>query len=237
MNIKPKKIEFVPNSEDLHLYSEPPTLAKNTLPDWYKDSPSPNYKSSVFGEHGEKLNVSIKMCIPFLDSITAGYIQKSWTDIHISMENGQIKYSYASQPQILALRDNIHTPPMGFYQYEFVWKMYWMAKVPKGYSVMITHPLNRNDLPFQTLSGVLDSDDFFSLGDYGGDLPFYIKEGFSGIIPKGTPIYQIIPFKRDKWNSKVAKYDKEVQVVQDSKIRSKFWGGYKNEFWKKKEWG
>ena len=34
------------------------------------------------------------------------------------------------------------------------------------------------------------------------NFPFFIKEGFTGLIPYGTPIVQIIPFKRDDWKSK-----------------------------------
>jgi hypothetical protein len=45
---------------------------------------------------------------------------------------------------------------------------------------------------------VIDSG-YFSVA---GNIPFFIKEGFTGIIPKGTPIAQIIPYERQEWISK-----------------------------------
>jgi hypothetical protein len=34
---------------------------------------------------------------------------------------------------------------------------YWTLEVPEGWQILVTHPLNRPDLPFQTLSGVVSA--------------------------------------------------------------------------------
>jgi hypothetical protein len=233
-----KKIHFIPNVKNLDAYCEPPTLSKNVMPSWYKDAPSQDYKNPKFDFNGNIIKNSIKLCMPFMDSITSGYIQKTWTEISIYVnDGGHLSYSYSSQPEILGVRDNVNIElDDSFYHTEFTWKSHWSFKVPKGYSVLVTHPLNRIDLPFQTLSGIVDSDNFFHNTSFGGSLPFYIKKGFTGIIPVGTPMYQIIPFKRDSWVSGIKEYNEREQLFQISKLRRKFWGGYKNEFWKKKEW-
>ena len=65
----------------------------------------------------------------------------------------------------------------------------------KGYSVLITHPFNRDDLPFRTLTGLVDVDLYKS-----NTIQFpavWIDESFTGILKKGTPIAQCIPIKRD----------------------------------------
>ena len=67
---------------------------------------------------------------------------------------------------------------------------------------MITHPLNRNDLPFITISGIVDGNFAISAD---GNVPFYIKNNFEGIIPQGTPIAQLIPFYRQNWFFKIKK--------------------------------
>ncbi len=35
---------------------------------------------------------------------------------------------------------------------------FWTIEAPKGYSVLFAHPANRADLPFTTITGLVDSD-------------------------------------------------------------------------------
>ena len=69
-------------------------------------------------------------------------------------------------------------------------------------------------------------------------LDFKIENTFKGIIEKGTPLAQVIPFKRESWNSQYIDYkdSKENQKTQRMLIRSKFFNYYKKNFWHKKEW-
>ena len=61
-----------------------------------------------------------------------------------------------------------------------------------------------------------------------------MKEDFEGVIPAGTPIIQIIPFKRENWNSenkdglaKIANKSRQNSLVRIS-------GWYKNNIWTRK---
>ncbi len=60
---------------------------------------------------------------------------------------------------------------------------------------------------------------------------------FEGLIPKGTPIAQVIPFKRESWTMQFGR-DKEIQ--EQSKItanlNTKFFDRYKTMFRKNKEY-
>jgi hypothetical protein len=119
--------------------------------------------------------------------------------------------------------------PSDFEPIAFAWRFNATILIPGGYSLLITHPLNRFDLPFQTLSGVVDN---FHL--YDGDLPFLLKKGFRGVIPMGTPIAQILPFKRENWKSV-----KDASIVKQAELNrrystSVFKGWYKNNIWKRK---
>jgi hypothetical protein len=71
-----------------------------------------------------------------------------------------------------------------------------------------------------------------------GFLSFKVENNFKGIIEKGTPIAQVIPFKRESWESQYIDYkdSKDNQKTQRMLIRSKFFNYYKKNFWHKKEW-
>jgi hypothetical protein len=67
------------------------------------------------------------------------------------------------------------------------------------------------------------------------NLPFLLKDNFEGLIPKGTPIAQIIPIKRDNWNSEVKDYNKNASFDIDM-IKSIVERSYKKTIWKKKNY-
>ena len=224
-----KQIKFSPGSKEGEQFIEAPVPASKMVPDWYKKI-TPFKQSEVkFSEENKVINLNLKSCMPFLDALTVGYIQKTWSDIHISIEDGELKYRVATNPELISFRKSVSADiGQGFYNIEFVWRTYWRAKLPEGYSVLITHPLNRLDLPFQTMTGFVDADHFYHTPV--GNIPFFIKEGFTGIIPAGTPMYQIIPIKRDDWKMEKVDFD-EIKVKQlEHKIESIFWGAYKKLF-------
>jgi hypothetical protein len=69
---------------------------------------------------------------------------------------------------------------------------------------------------------------------YGGNVPVFFSSSFEGVIPEGTPIMQIIPFKTENWVS-----EKDLNIIEEGernhKISSrKAFGWYKQNIWKKK---
>ncbi len=120
----------------------------------------------------------------------------------------------------------------GFDPLFFAWKSHWGVKTPKGYSAIFTHPINRFDLPFITTTGIMDTDKW----GIWGNQPFSLKSGWEGVIPAGTPIIQIIPFKRENWKSEIDKTGLLTKWanIENTKRQSKFRGYYKNNFWQKK---
>ena len=234
-----EKIKFNPVSEMARLSTKSPKPARQYNPEWYKSIPA--------FEGGNKAltkdfipETTIKLCAPFADALNFGYIQETWQEINISTfatENEPtFKYSYPSQPHILSnrgLSQNSILIPDEFHKVQMTWHPQWVPELPSGYSAIITHPFNRMDLPFYTLSGILDSDTY-RFAEEESNLPFLLKKDFNGIIPVGTPMYQIIPFKRDSWESFSNEYDGDAQIYNNQKIRRYFWGGYKKIHWKKK---
>lgn len=123
--------------------------------------------------------------------------------------------------------------PDGCYKTDFIYKHPLHLKLPLGYSALITHPLNRHDLPWIVLSAVVDAD-IQPLRP--GNMPIFIKENFEGVIPKGTPIFQIIPFKRENWEKE--KSPKLIESFEKHifEVASTIYGWYKNNAWTRKNY-
>jgi hypothetical protein len=70
----------------------------------------------------------------------------------------------------------------------------------------------------------------------GINFPFVLNDPtFEGLIPAGTPMVQVIPFKRDSWKSTI---DLSTDSIMKSErlLATKFYDRYKKLFWSKKEY-
>jgi len=178
-------------------YSDELQPMLKVVPEWYKKMP----KTTNSPVTGEELRTA-KACVPFLDALTSGYSICLTQDVFVEQSEQGPVFRYAENYGTVGARPVEQTNPMptphGYSPYAFTWQTKVSIKLPKGYSAIYTHPFNRFDLPFVTITAVVDHDGSIS----GGNSPFYLKEGFSGLIPKGTPITQVIPFLREDWDSK-----------------------------------
>jgi len=235
---------FLPKEQMIHL--DAPKPSKAYIPEWYKKSPM--FSKGSYNPNTDPLpTLAYKACAPFLDSMTSGYTITTWCDITFSYgpepydqldddQKDNPNFYWSMSPEPIGKRDTevmqLFPVPEGFSKTPYVWQQPWALKTPPGYSLLYTHPYNRFDLPFITLSGIVDSDNFFA----GGNIPFYLKKGFTGIIKSGTPIIQVIPIKREKWE-----IDESIDLYEESnrigsKARSVISGYYKQHFWKKKDY-
>lgn len=209
--------------------------SKRNIPDWYKKIPTFNANNIQF--NGHRTVKSAKNCIPFFDGMTIGYQICTWTDVYCEEDlNGVPIFRWQEGPDIISTRDmknNETIPiPLGCSPHHFVWKNKYGVILPRGYSLLVTHPFNRHDLPFVTFTGVVDADALMPPGN----IPFFVKKGFRGIIPAGTPMMQIIPFKRESWEAKENKNLKEEMLDGMQISTSRFFDYYKNNKWSKKKY-
>lgn len=240
MRFKDLQIKWNPTEEGLATLNIAPIPAKQALPQWYVNmsNKGDETKSSPCIINGEfAFNTTLKRCQPFADALTFGYVQLAWQDIFIQQdEDNNIDFGFPVEPSICKIRESQNTNyPINpaFNPIEFSWMPKYYPELPNGYSCLITHPINRYDLPFITLSGVVDSDDYVISHSF-ANLPFYVRKGFTGIIPAGTPLWQIIPFKRDPWVSSVNLFDKDFYVTQTNRVKRHLLNAYRKEHWKKK---
>jgi len=220
-----KKIKFAGEFN----YIDKPKIASRYLPEWYKKTPS-------VVEKGVSLTKDVKTfktCIPFMDSMTSGYVIELWADIEVIKVDGVSSIFWRDKntnPMSFKTNNSIGSMPIpegyGHEVFSFMHSMY--LETPKGYSLMFTQPLNRLDLPFLALSAIVDCD---SNPMFPGGIPMFLKKDFEGVIEKGTPLIQIIPIKRDSW---------KMEDSQDLKIRGKNVmdraGLYLSSWYKKNVW-
>lgn len=211
--------------------------AKANIPEWYKKIPK--WKDNEIFSKNNTFNSTVKQCMPFLETLTAGYVVKLPIDLYVKNHDGipflawkggdLDRYTPSWREGI---SDSSIVPPECF-PLEYTWKFNCSFKVPEQYSMLITHPLNRNDLPFRTVSGIVDGN--FALQP-DGNLPFYIKRNFEGIIPQGTPIAQVIPFYNQDWVLESKEGLLKESIQNKKKSNSVFIGFYKKYFWQKKDY-
>jgi hypothetical protein len=212
---------------------EQPKPASRLVPDWYKNMDS--YISKEKKPMGDATtSATIKRCIPVLDAITAGYIIESPADVWVSRkEEGQwFEWSDFGLISFHPIEQAPEHPARKPFPYP-KWTNPWSIKTPKGYSTLFVQPFHRESI-FTILPGIVDTDIYTPPVNF----PFVINDPtFEGLIPKGTPIAQVIPFKRDSWNMEIGnKDDFNSQNKISKKLQSKFFDRYKTMFWTRKEY-
>jgi hypothetical protein len=207
-----------------------PVPATQVIPNWYKESQSriPNKKDPASLP-------TIKNCMPVFDSMSAGYILKTPCDVYVSTIDGQINLN-PSMRQVIEYHSiaQAHKHPSkndaNFYKFINSWGI----KTPRGYSCLFIPPSHNSNPWFEIMPGLVDTDNYTAPVNF----PFVLKDlNFEGIIPAGTPMVQIIPFKREKW-SWIKGTDVEIQKAgeQDRELATRYFHRYKNLFWVKKQW-
>lgn len=211
-----------------------PLPAKKFLPDWYKDS-----EITFIGNDGAE-HSGLKRCIPYMDAMLSGYMLVTPFDIFISKkEDGTLDIRWNSSEHFqyfIAEREKQlgekMPRPAGHYPNHLAFRGVWGMKTPRGWSMLVTHPLNRFDLPWTITSGLMDSDKFST----SGNIPFFVKEDFTGMVPAGTPFAQLIPVKRASWKS--IKNDQGITYLDDLQGATVRTPGksYKKFFWVRKDY-
>jgi len=176
-----------------------PMPARDGLPGWLKTMPR-----AAFSEfHGQQIR-TLKQCPPFVDAMGAGFLIPLPCDVRV--EAGRFAWDWALPP--LSLHDHTRSP-LSFHvpaqlagsplfaagRPAIKFNSFWTIELEAGYSLLAMHPVNRLDLPFRLLTGLVDADQFNDIGIFFPAL--WTDAQFSGVLPKGTPVAQCIPIRRE----------------------------------------
>jgi hypothetical protein len=247
-----KEIEFSAHEDYFALKEDYPTPIKLNIPEWYKKL-----------EH-TVLNKTVKGCIPFLDSLTTGYLLKIPQDLNIrhnidsiNNNNEKIKDSFRKfaldehagyiAAKSINLNSNMDVHPIQQLEgsplvdknknlpfYKILNP--WKIKTPKGYSCLFVPPLNNSDDRFSIIPAIVDTDTFPNEINF----PVVINGDkypvLETLIKKGTPYVQVIPFKRDSWKMKLKKTTQKEILNSRIFYSLTLLNTYKNKYWFKKTW-
>jgi hypothetical protein len=176
-----------------------PVPAKAALPEWLRRM-APRMPSEL---HGRSIR-TLKQCPPFVDAMSHGFMILLPCDLHVKQE----RFSWDWPLPPLVLQDHPRAP-LSFHVAEQLqgsplaregrsaikFNGFWTIELEPGWSLMCTHPANREDLPFRLVTGLVDADRFV---DIGINFPaLWTDPGFEGVLPKGTPVAQCHPVRRE----------------------------------------
>ena len=216
----------------------PPLPSKKLIPDRFKKIP-PNNEDDL----------TVKKCVPFIDAMGAGYTLLSHIDIIIYQteekeirlwhSDEEMKKIYQRWPPIEThpQRQFPNSPITGYSVCKYMSP--WIIETPPEYSLLFLPPINRLEIPIVPLVGLVDTDSYFN----NVNIPFIHThmepDNKKHVIPAGTPICQLIPFKREEWQAEYTWQQKDPldrQKIQREKITEDRLDWYKNHAHKKKKY-
>jgi hypothetical protein len=158
-----------------------------------------------------------------------------WSDVLVSKTNDGPMIKWKTSTPVFGLHgsmsQNIPSPP-GYYSTVFKFYSRMRIKTPPGYSTLIVNPMGYYDSVFHALPAIVDTDG--SIVDL--SFPVWIKEDFEGIVEKGTPMVQLVPFKRDSWDNEITYIeDEQFAIEADKGFNSIIKNNYIKNVWSKKE--
>ena len=177
----------------------PPVPARDALPDWLRKM-APRAHSEI---HGRAIR-TVKQCPPFVDAMAHGFMVLLPCDV--TVKDGRFAWQWDVPPPTTPNHPRaplsfhvpaqlegtpMHDPRRGAIKFN----SFWTIELEPGWSLFATHPLNREDLPFRTLAGIVDADRFV---DGGINFPaLWTDPGFEGVLGRGTPVAQCFAVPRE----------------------------------------
>lgn len=188
-----------------------PTVARGGLPDWLRTMPAEQGAELLGGAPVR----TVKQCPPFIDAMQAGILFPLAADVTVS--GGELAWDWDLPPHLEARPSRspigVHLPEQaagvpgvaGAGQFVVKFTNFWTVDLPEGWAMLFTHPVNRLDLPFRTLTGLVDCD-----GWRDGLVHFpaiWTDSGFEGVLPAGIPVAQGIPVPRETLELEIGEMD------------------------------
>ncbi len=209
-----------------------PRPARQALPDWLKAMPITAHSDMHDGDVR-----TVKQCPPFVDAMRTGFVMPLPCDVHYA--DGTFSWDWTLP--LPSTPDHPHAP-MSFHAaaqltgapfgegnlIKFVG--FWTIALPAGWSLLVTHPFNRDDLPFRTLTGMVDSDRFHQIG-----LLFparWLDPARACTLPMGTPVAQCVPVQREALGFEFAPFgpDEAAAFIEVGDAVLRVPGVYRNRF-------
>jgi hypothetical protein len=196
-----------------------PYPASQHIPDWFRNMPADHDQGGT-----------LKRCPPFLVAMTAGYIIPAPADVQFNMSadgvlsaNGTSNFlsthfskQYEGSPFADKRVVKFHNP--------------WIIVTPPEYFCLITAPVNRFEMPFLPLTGIVETGAYYK--EVQLPMACLLEPGQKFDLRRGAPMIQVIPIRSEEWTSRTGPIDHarrdEQQLLFNANPHA-----YKDEFWKK----
>lgn len=188
----PKSIRFLCAPDDQGVVAAP-IPAKNYTPDWFRKLPAVDEKAVAVDNTG----LTIKRCMPFLDAMTTGWIIPLPATVRLDIRDGGrvVEAGWDFDRTLVSFHGahQVRGNPWGD-RAACKFHNFWTIMTPPGWSCLFIDPLNRPNGLFEVIAGVVDTDTYRAPVHF----PFF-PTGPDGlhVIEKGSPMIQVIPFRRD----------------------------------------
>jgi len=211
-----------------------PVPASRLLPEWYKATPEYIGGKRVI-DFGQTPH-TVKKCIPVFDAMTAGYILRTYADVQVTQRDGMPWYEWtlAEMLSFHPIEQADKHPQANSMPAYPKWMNPWAIRTPRGHSCLFVPPMHNPNGMFTILPGIVDTDRYTAPVNF----PFVLNDSkWQGLIPAGTPIAQVIPFRRDSWKMTLGgNDDRRAQARAAVRLRSLWFNSYKRQFWSRKEY-
>lgn len=171
----------------------PPVPAKTYIPDWFRRLPAVDESKVSPTDTG----LTIKRCMPFLDAMNTGWIIPLPATVRLKVSNGgrDVEAGWDFDRTLVSfhgthqVRGNPREPRAAAKFHNF-----WTVVTPPGWSCLFVDPLNRPNGIFEVIAGVVDTDTYRAPVHF----PFFpVAADGLHVVEKGSPMVQVIPFRRD----------------------------------------
>lgn len=209
-------LEFI-CPEELYGVIPEPIPMKKCIPEWFKKIPGHTPNRSPGGFPG----MSAKKCLPLLDGMSLGWAIPLQSDVHVITND---------DCSVLQARPMDRCPFASIERHSWdqvksnkwtIWKQdpikfinHWIIKTNPGWSCLFQTLPNELEKDFMCLTAVVDTDKYYNQINFPA---VWLKNNFDGTLKAGTPIIQVIPFKRNTDNAKV-RCEKPKEAAKRKKL-------------------
>jgi hypothetical protein len=197
-----------------------PYPASRHVPEWFKAMPAD------VGPRG-----TAKRCAPFLEAMTAGYIIPAPGNVRFTKKDfSGVSVAFTTHSFIeLHHEDEYASAPFaGKPVVKFANP--WIIVTPPNVVCLITAPINRYEMPFLPITGIVETDTFYK--QVAQPMVCLMNTGDVFVLQRGAPMIQVIPIRREDWFGRTATLDEARAADQRARIDANP-HAYKEELWKK----
>ncbi len=227
--MKPTNVLFFTPVQELE-ETIPPVPASEFWPEWFR-------KQQPKRDHDQHSWSTVKSCPGIMDILNMGYIIPLWCDYKVTKVRapdmrGDINPETASsQPEQLMIitpqnlnqggrplfsaathpHEQIDNYPFKENQWKgsLKFQMPWEIKTDPGYSCLITAPFYHRQHNLEVLTGSVDTDYYHEMHV---NTFFESKVDEEILFERGTPLCQIIPYKREEYKMETAVGDYRTKI-------------------------